>query len=85
MKKSFWLNLFLICVGIVAGSLVAELTVGVPFLEWLSYGLDFGTESPFVLNLNVLRFTFGISFKITISTIIFVALSLVVGRAITKS
>ncbi len=85
MKKNFWLNLFLICVGIVAGSLVAELTADVSFLSWLSYGLDFGTESPFVLNLNVLRFTFGISFKITISTIIFVVISLLCGRSIIKN
>lgn len=84
MRKSFWLNFFLICAGIVVGAMVAEMTAGVPYLSWLSYGLDFGTETPFVLNLNVLRLTVGISVKITISTIIFVALSLVLGRVIVR-
>lgn len=84
MRKNFWLNFFLICTGIVVGAMVAEMTAGVPVLSWLSYGLDFGTETPFVLNLNVLRLTVGISVKITISTIIFTALSLVLGRVILK-
>lgn len=84
MRKSFWLTLFLICVGIVVGEMVAEMTASVPYLSVLSYGLDFGTETPAVIDLNVLRFTFGINIKITISTIIFVALSLVLGRTIVK-
>jgi len=84
MKKSFWLTFFLICVGIVIGEMVSQMTSSISFLSFLSYGLDFGTESPLVIDLNVLRFTFGINIKITISTIIFTALSLVLGRAITK-
>lgn len=85
MHKGFWLNFFLICTGIVVGAMVAEMTVGIPYLSWLSYGLDFGTETPLVLNLNVLRLTVGVSVKITISTILFVALSLILGRIIVRN
>ncbi len=84
MRKNFWLNFFLICIGIVIGSMVAELTAGVGALSWLSYGLNFGLSSPFVLDMNVFHLTLGISVKITISSIIFVALSLVLGRLIAK-
>ncbi len=84
MKKSLWLNLFLICVGIVAGSMTADMTAGVPALSWLSYGLDFGTKSPFVLDLNVLELTFGISVRITVATVICTSLSLVLGKLIIK-
>lgn len=84
MRKRFWLNFFLICVGIVIGSMVAELTAGIGALSWLSYGLDFGLASPFVLNMSVLHLTFGISVKITVSSIIFVALSLVLGKLIAR-
>lgn len=84
MRKSFWLTFFLVCVGIVVGNMVADMTSSVPYLSVLSYGLDFGTESPFVINLNVFRLTFGINIKITISSIIFVALSLLLGRAVVK-
>lgn len=84
MRKNFWLNFFLICIGIVVGSMVAELTAGVSALSWLSYGLDFGLTSPFVLDMSVFHLTLGISVKITISSVIFVALSLVLGRLIAK-
>lgn len=84
MGRSFWFNLFLVCVGIVVGSMVAEMTAGISALSWLSYGLDFGTATPFVLDLNVLKLTFGITVKITISTVIFVAISIVLGRTIAR-
>ena len=84
MKKGFWLNFFLICVGIVTGSMVAEMTSGIPALYWLSYGLDFGMKSPLVLDLNVLELTLGLSVRITIATIIFTVLSLLLGKLIIK-
>ena len=84
MKGRIWLNLFLILVGVVVGSLAADMTLGVSWLKWLSYGLEFGTESPVVLNLNLLRMTFGINIKITVSMVIFIALSLMLGRVIAK-
>lgn len=84
MKKHFWLNFFLILVGIVIGAVVAELTSGIPALRWLSFGLNFGTETPFTLNLNALSITFGLSLRITVSTIIFVAVSLLLGKLIIR-
>ena len=84
MKKGFWLNFFLICVGIVTGSMVAEMTSGTPALSWLSYGLDFGMKSPLVLDLNVLELTLGLSVRITIATIIFTILSLLLGKLIIR-
>ena len=85
MKKNFWLNFFLICVGVVLGAMFSDMTAGIPFLSWLSYGLDFGTESPLIIDLNVLRLTVGLSVNITVSTIIFVSLSLILGRILVKN
>ena len=85
MKKTrFWLNLFLVCAGVVIGALVAEITAGVPFLSWLSFGLDFGTRAPFVLDLNIITLTFGITLNITVSSVIFISLSLILGHMIVK-
>ena len=84
MRGHFWLNLFLVMVGVVVGSMAAEMTVGIPWLKWLSYGLEFGTESPVVLDLNLLRLTFGISIRITVSMILFIAVALLLGRVITR-
>lgn len=84
MSKSFWFNLFLVVVGIVVGSMVSEMTAGIPALSWLSYGLNFGTKSPVVLDLNAITLTFGVTLNITISTAICVALSLLLGRYIAE-
>ena len=84
MRTSFWLNLFLICVGVVTGSMVNEITAGIPWLSWLSYGLSFGTQAPVNLNLGILTLTFGINIDLTISAIIFIALALVLGKLIVK-
>lgn len=82
MSKSFWLNFFLVVVGIVVGSMLADMTAGIPALAWLSYALSFGTKSPLVLDLNAVAVTFGISCKITVSTVICVILALVLGKVI---
>jgi len=84
MKTNFWITLLLICAGIVIGSLTAELTAGIPVLGWLAYGLDFGTPSPFTLDLHVLVLTFGATVRITIAHILWVALTLVIGRAVMR-
>ena len=84
MRRGFWLHFFLICAGLVVGSMAAQITSGIPVLGWLSYGLDFGTQSPFVLDLHVLQLTIGATVKITVSHIVFVALSMILGRLIAR-
>lgn len=83
-QRSFFLTAFLVCAGLVTGSMLAEMTAGIPWLRWLSYGLSFGTESPFVLDLQVIRLTFGISLSVTVSSLLFVALALLLGRLIAQ-
>lgn len=80
MRRSFWITLLLVCAGIVAGSLVAEVTAATPVLRYLAYGLDFGTTAPVTIDLHVLIVTFGITIKITVSHILFIALFLVIGK-----
>lgn len=76
----FWKNILLICAGMVVGSLVSSLTSGTKYFSWLSYGLVFGTEQPFSLDLGVLSLTLGASINITVSTIIFVTAVYLIGR-----
>ncbi len=84
MTKHFWRDLLLLFSGVVVGSLVAKLTSGISQLSWLSYGLFFGTSSPFNLKLGVIDLTFGISINITISVIIFTTVIYLVGRKLIK-
>lgn len=84
MSRSIWFNLFLIVIGIVVGSMAAEMTAHIPALSWLSYGLNFGTKSPVILDLNAVTLTLGISLKVTVSTAVCTALALILGHYIAK-
>ena len=82
MTKNFWRDILLLCASVVVGSLIASLCADVPYLAWLSYGLNFGTSTPLDLNLGVLRLTLGANIDITVSSVIFVTLFYVLGRKI---
>ena len=79
-----WYTIFFVCVGVVIGTLVTKLTSGISALSWLAYGLDFGITSPMTLELGVLSCTFGFTINLTVSVIIFVVLSVLIGRAILR-
>ncbi len=84
MKSKFWLNLFLVCVGIVVGTLAADLCADVSFLSWMKYGMDFGMSAPATFDLQVISLTVGLSLNLNISVIIFIILSLILGNLIAK-
>ena len=83
-KRKFWFNLFLVLIGVVVGTFVGSLCKDISYLSWLNYGTSFGMSSPLMLDLGVMDLTFGVSINLTLSVIVFIILSLVVGRAITK-
>lgn len=84
MRRRFWLNFILVLVGIVIGTLVAQLTANIPGLSWLAYSVSFGTSSPLAVDLRVVSFTLGATVNISISVIIFVALSVILGKLIAR-
>ena len=69
-EKNIWVLLVFILSGIVVGGLFGELASRVDWLWWLSYGESFGLNEPIVLDLSVIQITFGLMFKINISSII---------------
>ena len=85
MRTRSIFSAFLVLIGIVVGSLVAKVTASVSALGWLSYALTFGLESPVVLDLSVIRLTFGLSVDLSISVILCVVVSLVIGNYFYKS
>ena len=70
ISRSFWLLLIFILSGIVVGGLLGELAMQVSWLWWLGYGQEFGTSAPFILDLDILKLTFGITVKINVASII---------------
>jgi hypothetical protein len=85
MRAKSIYSMFLVLIGIVVGTLVAKVTASVSALGWLSYALTFGLESPVVLDLSVIRLTFGLSVDLSIAVILCVVISLVVGNYFYKS
>lgn len=81
-NKNFWILLILLLTGIVLGGFLGSLAEGISWLAWLNFGQSFGLDSPLVLNLGMLVITFGLSIKITLASILGVAVALLVYRYI---
>ena len=79
--KNVWILLIFILSGLVIGGLIAEIANHVEGLWFLAYGQGFGLET-MTLNLGVINITFGLSIKITISSIIGMALAILIYRKV---
>ena len=81
-NKNFWILLLLLLSGIVLGGFLGSLAEGSSWLSWLNFGQSFGLDSPLILNFGVLVITFGLSIRITMASIIGVAVALIIYRYI---
>lgn len=81
-NKNFWILLIMLLTGIVLGGFMGQLAEGVSWLSWLNFGQSFGFDSPLIINFGILVITFGLSIKITMASIIGVALALITYRFI---
>lgn len=80
--KNIWILIIFILSGLVIGGLLGELASKIDFLWWLSYGQEFGLSSPIVLDLNIIKLTFGLQLKINISSIIGMAIAIFIYRKV---
>ena len=76
--KNFWILLIMLLTGIVLGGFIGQLADGVVWLKWLNYGQSFGLDTPLVIDFGLLVITF----KITMASIIGVAIALIIYRMI---
>ena len=81
-EKNVWILLLFIFSGLVIGGLLGELAAKVDFLWWLAYGQEFGLSTPLELDLNVLKITFGLMFKINVASIIGLIIAVVIYRKV---
>lgn len=81
-EKNIWILILFILCGIVVGGLLGELAANVSFLSWISYGEEFGLSTPIELDLNVIKVTFGLMFKINIASIIGIVLAIFIYKKI---
>ena len=81
-EKNIWILLLFICAGLVIGGLIGEAAGQVDWLNWLSYGREFGLKEPLVLDLNVIKLTFGLIVNLNISSILGLGISLFLYKKI---
>lgn len=81
-EKNIWILILFILCGIVVGGLLGDFASKIDFLWWLSYGESFGLSEPIQLDLNVITLTFGLMFKINISSIIGMVLAIFIYRKV---
>jgi len=72
--KSGWTLLFLLLVGLILGGFVGDLLGR--FFKELSYAQVIGMNNPLALDLNFLKFSFMLTFKINIGTVIGLVLAI---------
>lgn len=80
--KNIWILIIFILSGLVIGGLLGELSKSVSWLWWLSYGQEFGLTSPLTLDLNVIKLTFSLTFKISIASIVGMILAIFIYRKV---
>ena len=81
-EKNIWILTIFILSGLVLGGLLGQLAAEVDFLWWLDYGESFGLTTPLELDLNIIKLTFAISFKINIASIIGLIISILIYKLI---
>lgn len=83
--KSKWVLILIILAGIVVGSFIGYITREVKYLTWLDYAMNFSIgdadhNNILFINLGVLVIQFGLSLKISISSILGVIGALLIYR-----
>lgn len=81
-EKNIWILLVFILSGLVIGGLLGRLASSVPWLWWISFEQEFGLENPIVLDLSILKLTFGLMFKINVASIIGMILAVFIYKKI---
>ena len=81
-RKYFWILLIMLLAGIVLGGFMGQLANGISWLSWLNFGQSFGLDSPLVINFGILVITLGLTIKITMASIIGIAIALIIYRMI---
>lgn len=81
-SKNIWLLLVFLLAGLVIGGLLGKLASEISWMWWLSYEQSFGLESPIVLDLSVLKLTFGLMFKLNVASIVGMVLAIFIYKKV---
>lgn len=83
LKSGVWDGAFFVG-GLILGEVIAFLVRNIGFLKWLSFEVAFGIIEPIVLDLQLVKFTFGLSIHLNPAIVLFSLLGVIVGRMLRK-
>lgn len=75
-NKNGWTCLILVLAGIVLGGFLGSMAPN----SFLNFGQTFGLSSPMILDLGIISITFAFTIRITIASILGIAVALVIYR-----
>ena len=91
MSKNFKKTIafvFFLLAGIILGAFLSHICDGVKYLDWLSWGQQVGLPSnskPAMVDLIVLKITFGFALKVTIAQIFTIITSIILFNKTCKT
>lgn len=75
-KRFSLLSVFIILIiGVVFGGIITFLTRDIAMLNWLNIGYEFGLKQPLVLDLSIIKLTFGLTANINVAVLLGIFLS----------
>lgn len=78
--KRYWVFLIFLFSGIIIGGLLGELASKISFLSWLAYGKSFGLTEPLVLDINILKVSFGFLVELNVASIIGIIIAMLLYK-----
>ena len=86
VNSNAWIMLLVLLCGIVLGGFIGRSLEQVKYFSWLSYGKTFGisTSNPFVLDLSVLKVSFGCLFHINIASILGMVIAFIAYKIVRR-
>ena len=78
--KNVWTLFLFLLAGIVLGGFLGSTLGQLPYLSWLLYSDNFGTESPLFIDFGILVIQFGVLIKFNIGAIIGMVISIFLYR-----
>lgn len=78
--KRYWVFLIFLFSGIIIGGLLGELASQISFLSWLAYGKSFGLTEPLVLDINILKVSFGFLVELNVASIIGIIIAMLLYK-----
>ncbi len=79
-EKGKLILFFVLLTGVVIGSFIGYYVGSLPYMQWLDYGLEFGSGAPHLLKLGVIDLWFGLKLHVNVGGIIGLLISIFIYK-----